>query len=76
MRIARESPVVEDDNPITVSLIGQAHDLFDFSIFEVMDIDDRASAIMVLVEHFGPQPMELVNRYFEILEQVREHNSY
>ena len=40
-----------------------------------MDIDDRASAIMVLVEHFGPQPMELIERYFGILEKIREHNS-
>lgn len=67
--------MVEDDDPIIVSLIEQAHDLFDFSISEVMDIDDRTSAIMVLVEHFGPQPMELIERYFEILQRIREHNS-
>lgn len=66
----------EDDDPIIVSLIEQAHGLFDFSIFEVMDIDDRVSAIMVLVEHFGTQPMELIERYFEILQRIREHNSH
>ena len=36
----------EDDGPIIASLIKQAPGLFDFSIFEVTDIDDRASAIM------------------------------
>jgi hypothetical protein len=64
-----------DEDPVLERMIGHAHDIFDFSIFEVIDIDDRASAILVLVEHFGPQPMELIERYFEILERIREHIS-
>lgn len=65
----------KDDDPILESLISQAHDLFDISIFEVMDIDDRASAIMALADHFGPPPIVLIERYFAILNKIREHNS-
>jgi hypothetical protein len=65
----------EDDDPVLKNLIDEAHDLYDFSTFEVMDIDDRASAIMALVDHFGPQPVVLIDRYFEILQRIREHNS-
>jgi len=42
--------VGEKDDPILESPIGQAHDLFDFSIFEVMDHDDCASGIMAIVK--------------------------
>lgn len=45
----------EDNVPILANLIDQAHDLFDFSQFEIMDIDDRAGGIMILVDRFGPQ---------------------
>ena len=63
----------DDDDPILESLIVQACDIFDFSIYEVMDIDDHSSAIMVLVERFGPLSMDLIERYFEILQKIREH---
>ena len=63
----------EDDDPVIVSLIEQAHGLFDFSILEAMDIDDRTSAIMAIVEHFGPLPMDLIEKHFEILQKIREH---
>jgi hypothetical protein len=65
----------EDNDPVLESLIDQAHDLYDFSIFEVMDYDDRPSGILAIVEHFGPQPMILIDRYFEVLQRIREHNS-
>jgi hypothetical protein len=69
-----ESPAEEDNEPVIVCLIEQAGPwLFNFSILEVTDIDDGASAIMAIVEHFGPLPMDLIEKHFEILQKIREH---
>jgi hypothetical protein len=75
VQLIGEDLVEEDNDPVLESLIDEAHDLYDFSIFEVMDYDDRASGILAIVEHFGPQPTNLIDRGFEILQRTREHNS-
>ncbi|MBB5347202.1 hypothetical protein JWG42_09955 [Desulfoprunum benzoelyticum] len=55
-------------------LIDVAHDLFgDYSIYEVMDLEDRASAIERMVEVYGGSvDLGKMERYFSILDQIRE----
>ena len=53
-------------------LIDAAHDLYgDSSIYEVMDFD-RPAAIERMVEMYGPVDRGKVERYFAILDPIRE----
>jgi len=67
--------LVGDGKDTLEFLIGLAQGRFDFPIFEVMDIADRASATMVLVEHFSSQSTVFIESNLAILDEVREHNS-
>jgi len=63
---------MEDD--ILEKLIWQAHDIFgETSIYEVMDIEDRNEAIMILVDFYGPVRMDDIEKYFNILNQIRNY---
>ncbi|MGB5218555.1 MAG: hypothetical protein WBN66_09670 [Smithella sp.] len=55
-------------------LIDAAHDLFDnYSIYEVMDLEDRQAAIERMVEMYGGSvDLGKMERYFAILDQIRE----
>ena len=54
-------------------LINAAHDLYgDYSIFEVMDLEDRASVIERMVEMYGPPDMEKMEQCFAVFDQIRE----
>ena len=56
-------------------LIFAAHDLYDgYSIFEVMDLDDRYLAIERMIELYGPPDWEKIERYFAILDRVKAWN--
>lgn len=54
-------------------LIKQAHNLFDqHSIFEIIDIEDRAEAIRVMIEIHGPGVnLAMVKKYLAILDRLR-----
>ena len=54
-------------------LIDAAHDLYgDYSIYEVMDLEDRTAAIERMVEMYGPVDLGKMEKYFAILAQIRE----
>jgi len=54
-------------------LINEAHDLFDqHSIFEIIDIEDRAEAIRTMIEiHGGGVDLAKVGRYLDVLNRLR-----
>jgi hypothetical protein len=53
-------------------LIFTAHDIYDgYTIFEVMDLDDRELAVESMIELFAPPDWEKIERNFGILERVR-----
>ena len=54
-------------------LIDAAHDLYgEYSIYEVMDLEDRAAAITRMVEMYGPVDLGKMEMYFDILDRIRE----
>ena len=53
-------------------LVHQAHQIFGkTSIYEVMDLD-REAAIVVLAESYGPYDPQQLEKYFSILDQLKE----
>ena len=55
------------------ALVEAAHSIFgETSIYEVIDLDDREAAVRVLVDHYGLIEMGQVDRYLEILDQLRD----
>ena len=55
------------------ALVEAAHNIFgETSIYEVMDLEDRRSAVRVLVDHYGLIDMGRVDRYLGILDQLRD----
>ena len=63
---------MEDD--IVEDLVKQAHQIFgETSIYEVMAIEDRQSAIMTLVAFYCPVLKDDLDRYFCILDQIRDY---
>jgi hypothetical protein len=54
------------------NLVKQAHQIFGkISIYEVIDLD-RESAAKILTEHYGPTDEQQMEKYFSILDQLRE----
>lgn len=58
----------------TERLIRAAHDLYgDYSIYEVMDLEDPAAAIERMVEMYdGSVDLGKMERYFAVLDWIRE----
>jgi len=54
-------------------LVDAAHDLFgDYSIYEVLGLEDWPTAIERIMEMYGPVDIEKVERYFAVLDRIRE----
>jgi hypothetical protein len=54
-------------------LIEQAHKIFgETSIYEVIDLEDRESATLVIVDHYGSTRQDDMEKYFCILDQIRD----
>ncbi|MGB5230576.1 MAG: hypothetical protein WBN83_03535 [Desulfoprunum sp.] len=50
-------------------LIDAAHELYgDYSIYEVMDLEDPAAAIERKFETYNPPDGERIERYFSVLD--------
>lgn len=55
-------------------LIEQAHGIFGkTSIYEVVDIEDRQTAIKTLVEFYSPVRKDDLDKYLSIIDQLREN---
>lgn len=70
LQIFTECKIMKED-PVK-KLVEKAHKIFNkTSIYEVMDLE-RDDAIQALTEYYGPCDTEKLNKYFAILDQLRE----
>lgn len=54
-------------------LVLEAHRIFwKTSIFDVLDVEDRLSAMMTLVDLYGPTRKDDLERYLAILDRIRK----
>ena len=59
------------ENDEVERLIEKAHEIFNkTSIYEVMDLEP-VTAIMTLVDYYGPTHKDNLNKYLSILDQLR-----